>query len=705
MKNVKTALEWPDHYLNDADRFAFTRLFPDGSETHGGASLAKLRELFHFEHAVDSVEEGLATTLSGQYFHVWRTSERYYVDEFINNNGSADISFSADGCQKSYPTHYAILSALSKSETHQVNTFEAGCTLKNSSQVMYSSVTPAFYSWRGDYPKVVPPGSSPETAGGLGPTQWVEMSIPTFRSELSSPAGASYMGYAISTALEGHTVEAKLNNLVFIEDFKHLVSEDGDWQPAAQAAHDYARHNGFNKLWSFRPMAFKSPLVVDGWGQALDLRLSKVVAHDSIPKYKDWKSAPALITLGSVTGGCMVGLNIDIGFLDGKDVCNGIEIVGRGCGGSQITIGRATRCNIVYDCRKQTWPTASNFIHGKYWYDGNVGAFLARGTGKDTPIAEGHKLCVGFVTRMRYGAYLLRNGAQYSQISGDADFNGRHLSEVTLSGSSLNDLERGAKITNGTAIGEVLAFYTLASGVHKVLIIEEKDVSHAKSSYAAGDILTSGDWSSTVSMVRTAQQNENFFFDIILDFHGSAFAKVGIDCGYLGGIVGSALHSCSINYKNSFTAYTNSMNGAAFVHSGDALTLRDTHLNRVVFDCTTDYIANGANLFTRNYRTYGAEYAATFTPRQVRAIRTFAYVGSRNSPGVKDVYDVQVFGPTGLNGICSSFKVAVSPRGLEIYDSTVNPVSTLKITADGMALKAEQHSPNTFTLYFTFNRR
>lgn len=523
--------------------------------------------------------------------------------------------------------------------------------------------------------------------------------------QLTEITGASYLGYSISMALSGKTVSAKLNNLIFVEDFKDLVTADGDWQPAAQAALNYALANGFNKVWSFRPMQFKSPIVVDGWGQALDLRLSKISAHDDFPPFTDWKTSSALVTIGSANGGSMVGLNVDIGFMDGKNLCSGVEIIGRGCGGSRINIDRATRCNIVYDCHQQTWPAASNFICGKYWYSGNMGAFFARGTGSDTPIAEGHKPCVGFVTGMRYGGYLLRNGAQYAQISGDADFNGRYLSEVTISGTSFSGLSRGAAISNGTTTGEVLAFYVQTSGVYKVLIIETRDVSGGNSSFVVGDTLTSGSWSSTVSVVRTAQQGENFFFDVILDFYGSAFAKVDIDCGYLGGVVGNSLHSCSINYKNSYSAYTNAMNGATFVHSGTILTLKDAYLNRIVFDCTADYIAPGTSLFTRSNRVYGGEYAATFAPAAERTIRTFTYLGSTNAPGVKDIYEVQVFGPTGLSGVCSKFMVAVSPSGLEIYDSTINSVSTLKITASGLSLKARQDSPNTFIIYFTFNRK
>lgn len=713
MKGITTSGLEAIERLNDADRFSFSTLFANGFETYGATSLARLRDLLHFEHAVASTDEGLKATRNGQYFHVWRTPERHHVDEYINNNGVAEPSCNESGEQKSYLTHHALLDVIDRLGASSVGSFDAGCTLENISQVVYSSETLSFYSWRGDYPKVVPPGSSPETTGGIGPECWVGISDLTFRNQLGSPEGASYMGYAISKALEGQTVEAKLNHLVFVEDFKHLVTEDGDWKPAAQAALNHARVNKFNKVWSFRPMAFKSPLVVVGWGEALELRLSKVVAHDSVPMYQDWKDARALITIGAAQGGSMVGLNVDIGFLDGKGVCSGIEVVGDGCGGSRINVDRAVNCNIVYDCRKQTWPAASNFVSGKYWQKGNLGVFLARGPQakkedlENSPpsIAEGHKLCVGFVTQMRYGAYLLRDGAQYSQISGDADFNGRYLSEVTLSGLSFSGLERGAAITNGTATGEVLAFYEQTAGVYKVLIIEAHDASKGKSSYAAGDILTSGGWSSTVSKVRTAQDDNNFFFDIILDFQGSPFAKIDVDCGYLGGIVGSSLHSCSINYKNAFEGHTNMMNGATFVHSGKILTLKDAYLNRMVFDCTEDYIANGTHLFTRHLRTYGSEYFALFEQDKTIPIRTFAYGGSIQGSGTKDVYDVQVFGPLGVNGVCASFKVAVAPNGLEIYDSTITSGSKLVVSAEGMTLMASQSALPKFFIYFTFNRR
>lgn len=563
-----------------------------------------------------------------------------------------------------------------------VGYFKNGFTLESANQALYLESTLGYVVWRGALPKVVAPNTTPEATGGFAPDAWVEVS--------------------------GMASSFKLNNMVLVEDFYHLVTADGDWTQAAQAALAYAINHDLNKVWSFQQLAFKSPLIIDNWTHGLEMRFASLEAHASFPAYTDWKNATPLIMIGK-EGGSMVGLEIHIGSINGRARANGISIRGKGCGGSRLHIGKAIGCNIVYDCSQQIHASASNFITGDYWYQGNMGAYFAKGTSGDYPIAEGHKLSVGFITQMRYGGSLWRNGAQYGQISGDADFNGRFLCEVTLSSQSFNGLTRGAEITNGTATGEVLAFYVPTAGVYKVLIIEKNDVSGGKSAFAAGDTLTSGSWRSAISAVRTAQQGENFYFDIILDFYGAPFARLDVDCGYIGGLVGHSLYSCTLNYKNSYSVATNSVNGAQWLHSGTTLTLRDSYLNKNLFDCTSAFIAPGEDLYLRNYRAYGTDFAATFAPGQARTIRTFKYIGINNAPGVKDIYEVQVFGPTNLSGVCSSFKVAVSSAGLEIFDSTIKDSARLKLIYGDkdapMVLRAQQDSPHTFPLYFTFTRK
>ncbi|MEB6338117.1 hypothetical protein [Serratia rhizosphaerae] len=518
------------------------------------------------------------------------------------------------------------------------------------------------------------------------------------------PPDAGEIGYQAGTVHPDKTVGSKLDDIVVVEDFKDRVTTDGDWGPAVQAALTYARQHGRQRVYGDCTLYLKHPIIIDGWTEGLDLRLTKVIAHEQFPVYSHWASSSALIVIGTPKGGNMVGLEIHVGYMDGKNRCSGVQIVGGGCGGSRIHIGRARHLNIVYDCHKQTWQSASNTVTGDYWSEGNMGIYLARGTEGKYPIVEGHKISVGFICNMIYGGILCRNGAQYTQLSGDADFNGCHLSEVTFDGTSFEGLSRGTLITNGTTTGEVLAFYQQTADAYRVLIIEDKDVSGGKSSFAPQDKLTSGDWHSTVSAVRTAKQGENFFFDIILDFADCPFAKMSINCGYLGGLVGASMHSCSISYHNSYSSNTNAINGAQWLHSGAVMTLRDAFANTNVMDITAHAIALSRHLLLRGNRVYGAEYATQFSHGASKTIHRFQYTGPENAPGIKDMWIVHISGPTQFSGIASSFKVAVSPDGLEIFDSTINPVSKITLSSDGLALNVMQTSQKTLLLYFTFTK-
>ncbi|WP_029988512.1 MULTISPECIES: hypothetical protein [unclassified Serratia (in: enterobacteria)] len=89
----------------------------------------------------------------------------------------------------------AIDKAIKESGFSPIDSFEAGATLELiSSALRWIGNNSAFYSWRGGYPKVVPPGSTPETTGGFGDDAWVDVSDLTLRSEISSPAGAAVIG-------------------------------------------------------------------------------------------------------------------------------------------------------------------------------------------------------------------------------------------------------------------------------------------------------------------------------------------------------------------------------------------------------------------------------------------------------------------------------------------------------------------------------
>lgn len=57
-----------------------------------------------------------------------------------------------------------------------VGSFEGGGTVVNTSQVLIYKASGKGYSWGGALPKIVPPGSTPLTSGGIGPGTWIDKS-------------------------------------------------------------------------------------------------------------------------------------------------------------------------------------------------------------------------------------------------------------------------------------------------------------------------------------------------------------------------------------------------------------------------------------------------------------------------------------------------------------------------------------------------
>lgn len=93
-----------------------------------------------------------------------------------------------------------------------VGTFQAGAVVSNAGDVVQDTTTNLWYRWDdlATIPKTVPPGSTPQTSGGVGDGKWVVVDISdVLRGELASPAGAAMIGVS-----SGGTVQAVLNDLL-----------------------------------------------------------------------------------------------------------------------------------------------------------------------------------------------------------------------------------------------------------------------------------------------------------------------------------------------------------------------------------------------------------------------------------------------------------------------------------------------------------
>ncbi|HFM1813861.1 TPA: hypothetical protein ACG6OL_003139 [Escherichia coli] len=71
--------------------------------------------------------------------------------------------------------------------------FEQGYTLLTPNTVLQLESNGEYYRWDGDWsqPKVVPPGSTPESAGGVGQGKWVGVGDAVLRGQISDPDGAN----------------------------------------------------------------------------------------------------------------------------------------------------------------------------------------------------------------------------------------------------------------------------------------------------------------------------------------------------------------------------------------------------------------------------------------------------------------------------------------------------------------------------------
>lgn len=101
--------------------------------------------------------------------------------------------------------------------------FEQGYTLLTPNTVLQLESNGEYYRWDGDWsqPKVVPPGSTPESAGGVGQGKWVGVGDASLRADLKNPALGDAM-IAVQQSLAGavpRTQHDKNQETVSVLDF------------------------------------------------------------------------------------------------------------------------------------------------------------------------------------------------------------------------------------------------------------------------------------------------------------------------------------------------------------------------------------------------------------------------------------------------------------------------------------------------------
>lgn len=96
---------------------------------------------------------------------------------------------------------------------NQKRSFEQGNTLNYPNDILLQESSGEWYRWDGPLPKVVAPGSTPETSGGTGSGKWLSVGDAALRSDLAKPGGAGLSGFSVNQTYPSGTVGAKLKEV------------------------------------------------------------------------------------------------------------------------------------------------------------------------------------------------------------------------------------------------------------------------------------------------------------------------------------------------------------------------------------------------------------------------------------------------------------------------------------------------------------
>ncbi|WP_427032166.1 hypothetical protein [Citrobacter freundii] len=186
--------------------------------------------------------------------------------------------------------------------------FEGGNTINYLNDVLLWESNGEYYRWDGPLPKVVPPGSTPESAGGIGKGKWVGVGDASLRSDLNSNSGADLVrtssGNTVQQELDKRSQPAEVN----VKDFASLKDAIG-----ALPADGGVVNVPVGRFYS------------GSWNPITDY-MSKPNVHIRGVKMPTWNSDASALSGGSVIEGRFSvfadGLQLtDLGFDLGKNVC------------------------------------------------------------------------------------------------------------------------------------------------------------------------------------------------------------------------------------------------------------------------------------------------------------------------------------------------------------------------------------------------
>ena len=420
---------------------------------------------------------------------------------------------------------------------------------------------------------------------------------------------------------------------------------------------------------------------------------------------------------GGESNGSMVGVETRIGFASGNNVATLFKLKGYGAGGSYFFAGRVQDCVGVFDCTNSTQANSnSNLVEGLYWLRGTYGIRLRR---NGSFVVEGTKIRVGFMTGLKYGGIQLFNGAQYFSINSTGiDFCGRNLTQLTVNALPPTSVRETMLTNNNTgATFEVLDVYEQFKGSYSILVIEPVSSEGGSTNFSAGQTVTVGGVSYTISAVTTSVTSRAYF-DFIHAFQGAAFSRGYAQFDYLSRAVGGNFNGTTLYFYNSFQEVTNSVNNIWLRQQGTSVKMVDRWTGKVLLDfdtggngtltlpgglSTNGTTSLGGPMYVGSQRVFGTEVNTTLTQNVAKTVRTLSWIGDGTVTTTKEMYMLIVSGPNGINGIGGHCMIAVDPNGAVVIGAS--GVGGITITTSGFSVQATETTQASMNVTFTFERK
>ena len=171
---------------------------------------------------------------AGKIDEVVNSDAHYYTDRFgVRRWTIAGFQYTAE-------------EAIRKFGYITMDSFEDGATLTLPNQTLRYEANGEYYRWDGEFPKVVPAGSTPDSTGEVKLGAWVSVGDASLRSDMAKPTGAGLSGFDNSVDYETGTVGNELKNIISVNPDMYPTLQDAIDAAAALTGLEHAPSSAAN---------------------------------------------------------------------------------------------------------------------------------------------------------------------------------------------------------------------------------------------------------------------------------------------------------------------------------------------------------------------------------------------------------------------------------------------------------------------------